>query len=776
MAKKLFPLLIISVLITTNTYGEWIPLSGKSSDTLKIAPVIKVLNDDETCTQIQIDISGFLRKNITENGEFFQSLDLLSDIFTIEEGKPELPYIAKIIAVPDQADITYEIVKNGETYHFSNFNLIPSRKSVFEGIPEHPIMKDLKAYNTDEMYPSKSFNIESPKIFRDFRIIRFAYYPIRYNAKNKELEVTSSVIIKIHYGKGQSENIKTTAKREIAPSFGAIYKSMILNYESVLKREYEGKEAGHDLMLCIMPDMFVDSFAPYANWKRKSGIDIHITKFSDIGATSSNPVTIKNHITDAYHNWEVPPTYVLMIGDDGVFPKKIVNYDYSFPNEDYFVEIDGNDFFPEMMIGRFTNQEEYRMRVMLKKFLLYEREPYIQDQSWFRKGVCCSNNYYESQVETKRFAKNVMLEDGNFISVDTLMSDGDPYSGEECSMDNSDVINAINNGRSFLNYRGEGWSSGWWATCTPLQTQDLSQINNGQKFTFVTSIGCGVAMFDASGGNCFGEEWVEMGTLTSPRGGVAFVGPTSNTHTTYNNKIDKGIYVGMFREKMDTPGQALLRGKLYMYNVYGTDPMVEYHYRIYCILGDPSIHIWKDLPMTVTNTYTYNEGLLSVNVRHEISGLPVDSAQVTITGTSAFFSDYTDPSGNVTIEIGSATTEALTMTVRGGNVYPKSEALEFGSNIEEFKTAQLLIRTSPNPFTENTTVYYALSSGDFIFIDIFDVRGKHVKTIQSGYQSGGKHMVSWDGTNNEGNNVKSGVYYFNLSGNNCSAVQKIIKL
>ena len=107
-------------------------------------------------------------------------------------------------------------------------------------------------------------------------------------------------------------------------------------------------------------------------------------------------------------------------------------------------------------------------------------------------------------------------------------------------------------------------------------------------------------MFDTWGANnCFGEEWIEMGSLTAPKGGVAFVGPTSNTHTTYNNKIDKGIYMGMFQEGMDTPGQALLRGKLYMYNVYGNEYYVQYHYKIYCILGDPSIHIWKDVPLAV---------------------------------------------------------------------------------------------------------------------------------------------------------------------------------
>ena len=141
--------------------------------------------------------------------------------------------------------------------------------------------------------------------------------------------------------------------------------------------------------------------------------------------------------------------------------------------------------------------------------------------------------------------------------------------GKPCSMDLDDVMNAINEGRSYLNYRGEGWSSGWWADCYPFNASDVSTLNNGEKFTFVTSIGCGVAMFNTGGGNCFGEEWLQLGSLTQPRGACAFVGPTSNTHTTYNNKLDKGIYVGMFQEGMDTPGQALLRGKLYCYNVFG---------------------------------------------------------------------------------------------------------------------------------------------------------------------------------------------------------------
>ncbi|MCK5075103.1 MAG: hypothetical protein KAR38_01950, partial [Calditrichia bacterium] len=306
-----------------------------------------------------------------------------------------------------------------------------------------------------------------------------------------------------------------------------------------------------------MPDEYIDEFQPYANWKHKTGTYVHITKFSQIGANSSNPDIIKSHILDAYTNWEHPPTYVLIIGDDGIFPLKIVNYDYSFPNESYFVELEGDDYLPEMMIGRISNENEYQLRVMVNKFQLYEETPYIEDTAWFKKATVCSNNDYESQVKTKRFTARVMREDGGFSQVDTLMSDGS-YGGG-CSMDLNDVMATLTEGRSFLNYRGEGWSSGWYANCYNFSTSDISSINNGRKMPFITSIGCGVSMFNVGGGNSFGEQWLKIGTISSPRGAIAFVGPTSNTHTTYNNRIDKGIYVGMFREGMDTPGQALLR-------------------------------------------------------------------------------------------------------------------------------------------------------------------------------------------------------------------------
>jgi len=164
----------------------------------------------------------------------------------------------------------------------------------------------------------------------------------------------------------------------------------------------------------------------------------------------------------------------LLVGDDGVFPIHLSSY----ADENFFVAVEGNDYFPEMMIGRFTNQSDYQMQVMINKFMMYEKTPYTANTDWFKKGICCSNDAFTSQVETKRFAAERMVVDGGFTSVDTMMSD------PGCTYSVADVVNAINEGRSHLNYRGEGWSTGWWASCTPMNVSDVNNLNNGQIISF----------------------------------------------------------------------------------------------------------------------------------------------------------------------------------------------------------------------------------------------------------------------------------------------------
>lgn len=679
-------LILVFFLFSSLSYSQWISLDEYSIP--YSSPKTELISSDASGVVIKVSLPGFTLNRFESFGKLFDGIDIGMEALTSEVGKPEIPHIAKFLAIPDKGDISVEVLSVSSSAIRSNVFVPPVRESWVEGTPETIYKEDPSAYSKEDFYPEKLVKADDPLVFRDFRVARISIFPIRYSPARKEIQAVSSITIRVKYLGGEGINPKTSGIKPIPPSFAKLYKSFIFNYQEVLNERYGGLETGQDLMLCIMPDSFVDTFIPYAEWKRKTGTQIHITKFSEINANANNPTAVKDHIQTAY-GWENAPTHVLLIGDKGVAPIKYISYDWTFIHENYFVELEGNDFLPEMLIGRFTNQEIYRLQVMIAKFMNYEKYPYFSTSGgndWFKKATVCSNNDYASQVETKRYTKDILLNYGNFISVDTLMSNGSS-SGSGCTVNLSQVTNAINNGRSFLNYRGEGWSSGWQANCYDFRTTNVNSLNNGERLTFVTSIGCGVAMFDASGvDNCFGEAWIELGTLTAPRGAIAFVGPTSNTHTTYNNKIDMGIYQGMFQEEMESPGEALLRGHLYDLAVYGNIMWVEYHTRIYCVLGDPSVRIWKDIPKNVTVDYQdsiyVGMNQITFTVKDSATGLPVNKARVTITGSSFNASAFTNELGILRINLFQGNPGILTVMITGGNVIPLEKSIEVLTGVE----------------------------------------------------------------------------------------------
>lgn len=773
---KTFIVAIILGLFPLSMMAQWYPLNNEQQT--RTAPVVQILSDDAHSTVIKIEIAGFELKEFYAGNQRYHSIDLLSEGSSSLVGSPDLPYISKILAIPDKSGVSLEIIEIGGIQTIQNINLPPCRASWFEGSPETSYIENPDLFSSADVFPENLVSIGTPMVFRDFRVVRLSVYPIRYVASKKELRVATSITLRINYNSEKAINPKTKETTSIAPSFAKIYESSIFNYQSALSKLGKGAKSGRDVMLCIMPDAFASDFQVYADWKRQSGIDVHVTKFSDIGATASDPTIIKNHIADAYHNWDYPPTYVLLVGDDGVLPVEIVSYDYSFPSEDYYVEIDGSDYFPEMMIGRFPVQTNYALNVMISKAMGYEKFPDVTSTDWFKKGICCSNDAYVSQIDTKRYTADVMMEDAGFTSVDTLMSNAG------CTMDLNDVILTIDNGRSVLNYRGEGWSSGWWASCYPFNTSDVSSLNNGTKLTFVTSIGCGVAMFNTSGGNCFGEEWVKLGTTSSPRGAIAFIGATSNSHTTYNNYLDKGLYVGMYREGLETPGQGLLKGKMIMYLTFGAaDPWVEYHYRLFCTLGDASVHIWKDVPLAVSVNHpvsvplAYSDNVITVT--HSLTTLPVFNAQVTITGDSVFASGYTDSTGKVTLGITPVSLDSLTVTVRGMDVIPYQGKIgistsgldEVSGDLKDLGFGVVF----PNPFDRSTVIHYTILEQSEISIEVFDIDGRLIKVLVDGKQPRGNHTVTWHGDNEAGHQIDAGMYFIRLNCNDFSETLKVFK-
>ena len=68
----------------------------------------------------------------------------------------------------------------------------------------------------------------------------------------------------------------------------------------------------------------------------------------------------------------------------------------------------------------------------------------------------------------------------------------------------------------------------------------------------------------------------------------------------------------------------------------------------------------------------------------------------------------------------------------------------------------------PNPFNPSTDISFDAGVSGEVSLVIYDILGNKVRTLVSGFVTPGNYVVSWDGTDNNGNNVSSGVYVYTL--------------
>ncbi|MFC1552610.1 FlgD immunoglobulin-like domain containing protein [Candidatus Latescibacterota bacterium] len=75
-----------------------------------------------------------------------------------------------------------------------------------------------------------------------------------------------------------------------------------------------------------------------------------------------------------------------------------------------------------------------------------------------------------------------------------------------------------------------------------------------------------------------------------------------------------------------------------------------------------------------------------------------------------------------------------------------------------------LVQNAPNPFNPTTTITYAIPAGKYenVNLKIYDIRGTLIRTLVDEAGTPGVHSVVWDGVDNSGNAVSSGVYIYRL--------------
>ncbi|MCU7492316.1 MAG: T9SS type A sorting domain-containing protein [Ignavibacteria bacterium] len=82
----------------------------------------------------------------------------------------------------------------------------------------------------------------------------------------------------------------------------------------------------------------------------------------------------------------------------------------------------------------------------------------------------------------------------------------------------------------------------------------------------------------------------------------------------------------------------------------------------------------------------------------------------------------------------------------------------------------------PNPFNPTTTIRYSIPERSVVTLKIYDMLGREVKTLISTEQNQGVYEVTWNGENNYGTKVSSGIYIYRVEAGRFNQVKKMVLL
>jgi len=425
--------------------------------------------------------------------------------------------------------------------------------------------------------------------------------------------------------------------------------------------------------LVIYAPAFSSATTALVEWKTLKGFNVATVSTSETGASTSG---IRDYIQNAYDTWEFPPEYILLVGDVDEIPT--FNF-HGNPSDQNYVQLDGDDFLMDAMIGRLPVENATEAQTLVNKIIQYERYPDEAGSNWQTKSLMVAGVYASDTPGYTVDFCGEMLEDMGFQAPTSVSSPPLP------SLQGSMIIsNTINSGVGMVVYRGWAYGTNGWDP--PMFTVDnIPGLHTNDMTPIVMSFVCLNGDYTASS-PCFGEVFVRQGSPEDPgKGAVAFIGNGEHwSHTRYNDAMAISIFENITDERVTDLGTLLNTGKFRFMDYFPNElsaedfgeESVEFYFHIYNLLGDPSMKIWRQLPqdIDVTHASTLSTGAnnLVVSVTSSGDDSPISGARVGVVQNGVVIgTDITEADGSVNLSLTPVAEGAdISVTVTEAGVVP----------------------------------------------------------------------------------------------------------
>ena len=574
------------------------------------------------------------------------------------KGDPDLPVITKSFIIPENSDYTVRVIEERFTDH--TIPVAPSLGSIRRNHSWNDVQIVFSdTYSRNSFYPTETVINGETYHIRDIKGGNIQICPFKYNPVTNTLRAYSYLKVEISFPGNDLRGNSNIDKKTVNNHFYPLIKHKFVNTDYYVRNESESsrQEGGPSRsldetaakMLVICCDSFITEMRNFIIHKNNMGLPTTLVKMSDVGTTADH---LKTYIQNAY-NADNNLTYVLLVGDSAQIPTPYMRYFdkiksgdslfYYGASDPIYSLVDGNDNYPDIVIGRFSAETKSEVRTMADKVILYENQ---LESNWFHKGIgiadCGRFDYltHQEQLHDYSYDENahgvvecnwehlrkirMVLLDGHYTTVFEYYDTINTITNDTVLQCITPILNSINAGVSLINYCGEGLVDRW--ETSDFKNSDVLGLENQDKLPFIFSVACSVGEFNNDSTPCFAETWLRAISPTTgkPTGCIGFYG--ASVEQWWNEPLDAqdSFNEQLIDEDFVTIGMLCYSAACDMMDHYLTGVSqwkAKDMFNTWILFGDPSLHIIPNnnvgrtifLEGDITNDSTYTKDFVDIH-------------------------------------------------------------------------------------------------------------------------------------------------------------------
>ena len=623
------------------------------SSFVAFSQTFEIVNSNRSNLELSLKIDNFTLEDSREEGVEGQHITLNGIFLPNVAGMPDLPVVSRYVAIPRGANVVLN-VKNQVTETISNVDLMPAPALPLDddNTPMQYI-RDEQVYSTDAFFPAEPYITSKPMKIRDVDVVIVSVTPFQYNPVTKELIVTRELNLEVVFEGGDGNFGGDPRYRSTA--WDHIIRDMVINenvlpdadYQSFIREAVQRRDTGCEYLI-ITPDNpdFIALADSIKEFRIHQGILTDVVTVTECGGNTES--AIRNYIRNAYNNWDIPVSAVLLLGDhnpDGTMG--IVSYSMNnhpggsgynpYISDNKYGDING-DHLPDVVMGRITGRNYEEMYHMINKDLDYERHPStnpnfydkpvtamgFQLPRWFQLCSEIVNGFWEHRLGKHPVRINAIYEGtpgsqwssnnntGSIVAffgpnglgyIPQTMSHLTDWNGT-----GNQINDAINSGAFIVQHRDHGAEEVWGEP-----SYNISYINRlvNPDLTFVMSNNCLTGRFNYGGidGRCFAEAFHRH-----QHGALGIIAATQVSYSFVNDVYVWGVYDNMWSDFMPSygtqypqsfvlPAYGNAAGKFFLQQSNWTDNSVkEITYYLFHHHGDVYMNLYTEMPQNLDVT------------------------------------------------------------------------------------------------------------------------------------------------------------------------------